>query len=137
MEYGDKEIKAQFERIYSRLDKIGRTWDDFVDALGLYPQTINNWKNRGIPRRRWPDIAEFLGITIDELLGRTAPAPVETAQGWPFPNVPRERFARLQPSQKLMVEAAMVEALEQVEHRQREKNRPPKRPGGTDRAQPG
>ena len=39
-----------------------------ADRLNVKPVTIRAWRQRGIPRERWPDLIElFPGTTLDEL----------------------------------------------------------------------
>lgn len=40
--------------------------------LGVDPQTITNWKRRGMPADKHELAADKLGITVDQLLGRAA-----------------------------------------------------------------
>lgn len=45
-----------------------------ADQLGEKIQVISNWKARGVPARRYREIAQALGITVDQLEG-LAPLP--------------------------------------------------------------
>jgi hypothetical protein len=51
------------------------TWLDLKKALSLSDQVLYNWKQRkAVPRARQPDVAAFLGWSVDQLLG-LAPEP--------------------------------------------------------------
>lgn len=51
------------------------TWLDLKRALGLSDQALYNWKQRkAVPRARHPDVAAYLGWSVDQLLG-LAPEP--------------------------------------------------------------
>ncbi|MGL4573947.1 MAG: helix-turn-helix domain-containing protein [Burkholderiaceae bacterium] len=43
----------------------------FGAALGKDPQTITNWKQRGLPPEHYVDVAKVLGVTVEELVTGT------------------------------------------------------------------
>lgn len=72
----------------------GPKW--LADQLGEKIQTVMNWKARGVPARRYRDVAGVLGITVDQLEG-VSPlpgAPASDAQ-IPFTQELRERLLTL------------------------------------------
>lgn len=40
-----------------------------ADRLGTSIQVVHNWKSRGVPAKRYREIAEALGVTLDQLEG--------------------------------------------------------------------
>lgn len=49
----------------------GLNQSDLANRLGVLPQDITNWKKRGLPSDKYLEVAETLGRSIDDLLGRT------------------------------------------------------------------
>lgn len=43
------------------------SWRDFASSIGESPQTVYNWKQRGIPGNKLRDVALALGISQEEL----------------------------------------------------------------------
>lgn len=54
------------------------SWPALTKALGTTKQVVYNWKQRGIPAKEYPAIAEALGWTVDELLGNGEARPPES-----------------------------------------------------------
>lgn len=46
-----------------------RTFQWLAEQLGIEPQAVGNWKSRGVPPRRYRDIAAVLGLSLDQLEG--------------------------------------------------------------------
>ena len=44
----------------------------FAAQIGATPADITNWKDRGMPADRHAKVADVLGISVDELIGRVA-----------------------------------------------------------------
>lgn len=63
----------QWDIVQRLLDAKGWSNSDLARAIGASRQTVNNWQARGaIPARNHKQVAECLGVTIDQLVGRTA-----------------------------------------------------------------
>jgi len=60
----------------------GPQW--LADELGIKIQVVMNWKSRRVPPKWHREIAQALGLTVDQLEG-FAPLPWEKGSGWPFP----------------------------------------------------
>lgn len=45
-------------------------WYALGRRLGVDKQVIGNWKQRGVPKARHPEVADALGWSVDRLLGR-------------------------------------------------------------------
>lgn len=115
----DKARQEIVDRVTARLDKLGRDWSKLAKDLNESPQRINNWKNaRGIPHAAYGRVAEYLGWTVDELLGARTP----TVLGWPFEKIPPFRLSRLSPGQLMQAEGHLLEKLEELEGASRKKN---------------
>lgn len=56
--------------VVRRMDAQGITRPELVRALEISQQTFTNWRNRGIPPAAYQQLAEALGCSVDELLGR-------------------------------------------------------------------
>lgn len=64
---GNKNIPwSVIEARLSASDK-DQAW--LIKTLGVGPNVVTNWKARGVPRGRAPELAPLLGATTDELLG--------------------------------------------------------------------
>lgn len=50
----------------------------FARAMGVAPSYVGNWKTRGIPAERLPQVADVLGVSVDYLTGRVA-APISSS----------------------------------------------------------
>lgn len=49
----------------------GFTQEQLAEAVGVSPQAVSKWEQNGFPDAALlPEIADFLGVTIDELFGR-------------------------------------------------------------------
>lgn len=92
----------------------GPKW--LADELNESIQTVSNWKVRGVPVRRYREIANALGLTVDQIEG-LEPLPWERLaqdSGWPFTVVTREEILALDENQLGMVEGAMLATLERI-----------------------
>lgn len=64
---GSKNIEwAVIEAKLTAMDK-DQAW--FTKSMGVGNNVVTNWKARGIPRGRAPELARLLGMTTDELFG--------------------------------------------------------------------
>lgn len=72
-----------------------------ADQLGTTIQVVVNWRTRGVPPRRYRDIAAALGLTIDQLEG-VKPLPWERQSTELSPQVARiaEDINQLPPPQR-------------------------------------
>lgn len=52
----------------------GKGWNqtDFAAEIGASSADVSNWKRRGMPTDRYERVAESLGVTVDELMGRSS-----------------------------------------------------------------
>lgn len=64
------------DKISALLKEQGKTQKMLCDALGLHAQAYTNWKggSNDSYMKYLPQIAEYLGVTIDFLLGTPSPA---------------------------------------------------------------
>lgn len=60
-------------KISDLLKEKGKTQKDLTDYLGLTKNTFTNWKggNNTSYKKYLPEIAEFLGVSVDYLLGKS------------------------------------------------------------------
>jgi len=93
-------------------------------ALGVLPQNVNNWKNRGVPARMHQKLAEVLNWSVDELLGKS-PVASKSETFWPF-GVPFADYMDLTAKQK----AELAEIVEDRIARYKAKGRRPMKSGG-------
>ena len=91
-----------------------RTPQWLADQLGLSIQVVSNWKSRRVPPGRYRQIAELLGLSIDQLEG-VATLPWQNADDWPFPDIDRERFRALTPVQLGEIQAEVRRMLTMFE----------------------
>lgn len=81
----------------------------------ITPQAISHWKGkRGVPKGRFFDLADLLGLTPDQVAGR-APVPWEKETGWPFPGIDEGRYTPLLDSQKEQIQEAVIRMIEGFE----------------------
>jgi hypothetical protein len=85
------------------------------DKIGASAQVLTNWKKRGVPAARYRDIADALGLTVDQLEGH-APLPWDAETGWPFPGIEQARYERLDTWQKGEIQGKVRELIERFEH---------------------
>jgi transcriptional regulator with XRE-family HTH domain len=61
------------EEVARRIDKLLKqlemSWADFGRTLGVSDQVLTNWKRRGVPERRFREIAQAFGLTLDQVAG--------------------------------------------------------------------
>jgi hypothetical protein len=85
-----------------------------AERIGVRVQAVSNWWNRGtVPADQWLPIADVLGCSLDEMLGRQTPC------AWPLEDVSAERWAALSERHKGVAEAAMLEAIERLDGQSR------------------
>jgi len=121
----DNERKAIYERVRARMKELGIGWPGgLAEALDVESQNVHNWGKRGVPPTMHGKVAAALGWTVNQLLGVDAPA---DRDGWPFPNIPEHRYRRLEPPQQLVIQAAMLEALLELEAAEASTSRPRRR----------
>lgn len=58
-------------RVDDLMKKKGISVAEFASLMGVLPSYISNWRRRGMPSERWVRAAEVLGVSIDQLTGRT------------------------------------------------------------------
>lgn len=114
------EYRRPIDWAVERAKHLGMNKSAFAKAMLVSPQDVTNWLARGMPPEHHQQAAEVLRCTIDELVGR-APQRAEPA-GWPFTEVTRDRLRLLSPSDRLHLEAAMLEEIDRLESAKREKN---------------
>lgn len=85
-----------------------------VTGQSITAQAITNWKVRGVPRGRYTDLADVLGLTTDQVAGR-APLPWERHDSWPFPGIDPARFDRLTELQRGEIQGKVREMIERFE----------------------
>lgn len=79
-----------------------------AEELGESVQTISNWKNRGVPARRFRDIANVLGLTVDQIEGlHPLPWDRPNSAAWPFSNELLNRVLILLDDERGRLEAVM------------------------------
>lgn len=85
------------------------------DQLGVTAQVLTNWKTRKVPPSRFREIADVLGLTVDQLEGM-APLPWEQSSlEWPFRRIDMARFVALDKEQRAYVEGRVLSAIEECE----------------------
>lgn len=59
------------ENIFSALKNKGKMQKDLTDFLGISPQATTNWKNGHSQSymQRLPQIAQYLGVSVEDLTG--------------------------------------------------------------------
>lgn len=85
----------------------GPKW--LADALGESIQTVSNWKARGVPVKRYREIANALGLTVDQVEG-IEPLPWERFSdggGWPFSDELHRKVIILSDEQLYRLETVM------------------------------
>lgn len=83
------------------------------DKLDVSAQVLTNWKARGVPPSRYREIADALGLTVDQLEG-LAPLPGDKAVGWPFETIPFALFDSLTVPEKAVVEERLRRAIDDL-----------------------
>lgn len=90
----------------------GPQW--LADQLDETVQVVSNWKARGVPPRRFREIANVLGLTVDQIEG-VDPLPWEgLGEGgdWPFSEDLRQKVLRLSDEERVGVERVIHAAIE-------------------------
>ena len=67
---------STIDRICDLLEQQNKSQKDLADHLGIGKNRITDWKAGRIHSytKYLPQIAEFLGVSVDHLLGNTSPA---------------------------------------------------------------
>lgn len=103
------------ERVRAELRRRKKGPGDLAKGLGYERQRAQNWfgkNNRGgIPRAEYPPVAEYLGWSVERLLGEHE----RNRSEWPFRDVPERRVRSLSPSNLMRLEALLLEELDKME----------------------
>jgi hypothetical protein len=121
------------EAALARQFKPPRDQQWLADCLKISPQAVHQWKSKGVPAKRYRDIATHLGLTIDQLEGL---APLPWDRGWPFPDIEPERFYALAPKEKDAVQRGLLELIEDLERQRGQPLRPVESPAGEPKPAP-
>lgn len=85
------------------------------DKISASAQVMTNWKKRGVPPARYREIADALGLTVDQLEG-VAPLPWAASESaWPFPGIDQARYEKLDIWQKGEIQGKVREMIEKFE----------------------
>lgn len=81
-------------RIQELLRRSGRSQTELADFLGVRKQVFSDWKagRNSSYQKRLPEIAQFFGISVDELLGKAETPPDPYTQ---TDDEVRERFMKI------------------------------------------
>lgn len=105
-----------FDRVLRKARDRGWSQTELAERLGLSPQNITNWKNRGVPPDRYVGIADALSCSLDELLGRmkyvSGASPIPAA--WPYTELDEDKFRTLDTRQAARLEGAILLAAAQL-----------------------
>lgn len=83
-----------------------------AEQLGVTIQVVSNWKARGVPARRYREIATAVGITVDQLEG-IEPLPWAKEFEWPFSSQLQERVQRLRSDELCLLEKSIWDYLKE------------------------
>lgn len=101
------------ESIFDRMVRWGaeRDWNrsEIAVRLGISPQHLSNWRNRGVPAQWHAPIAQLFSRSVDELLGLAADTPHEFLQKeWPFEVLDELKIRQLDPKVRDRLEGAFL-----------------------------
>jgi hypothetical protein len=100
-----------WNRIDRELDRRKRerlvpsTWAALGEKLNVTSQVTTNWRTRGVPPKRYPDIAAALDWTVEQLLGRDEVPPPPTPPADDFLEAYTKIIAGLSPEDRQEVYA--------------------------------
>jgi SOS-response transcriptional repressor LexA len=63
----DTESPKKTSKLRKVLEEKGVSQAEFARLLGIYPQKVTNWINRGVPNNRALEVAAALGVDIEEV----------------------------------------------------------------------
>lgn len=89
-------------------DGAGREMAWIAERLNISVQAVQNWTDKGVPARRHADLADALGLSVDDLLGRE----MKNDPAWPFETVSRHKFEALSERQKGVVESELNRVID-------------------------
>lgn len=91
------------------LHRLIQNWQSWLaEELGTSVATVNNWKKRGVPPARYRDIAEVLGISLEQLEGiDPLPWPDGEATELPFTEELRRKLQLLSGTKLVRLENVM------------------------------
>lgn len=91
-------------------EAVGREQAWLAEKLATSVQAVNNWSTKGVPAKRHEQIADALGISVDELLGRE----MKRDPSWPFETVSRHKFDALSERQKGVIESEISRLIDRL-----------------------
>jgi hypothetical protein len=83
-----------------------------AEQLDIEAQAITNWKTRGVPPKRFRQLASLFGLTVNQIEG-IDPLPWERSVEWPFSVELRARVERMTSEERCSVEKAVWDYLEE------------------------
>lgn len=83
--------------------------------LGIGEQAITNWKTRGVPKGRYLEIADLLGLTVKQVAGQEPPPWANEKGNWPFPDIDPARWMALNDYQRGEVQGEVRKLVERFE----------------------
>lgn len=101
------------DRALKRAEDKGYNQSAFAVLMDTDPQTITNWKRRGMPPEHHEKAAEVLDWTVDELLGRKQMS--IAPKDWPFPQVDVRRIGRLTEGELLQLQGIILDKVAELE----------------------
>jgi hypothetical protein len=104
-----KEHDRPIDRALRRAKELGMNKSGFAKVMGVLPQHITNWVNRGMPAEYHEKAAEVLQWSIEELLGKAKPSKSPQVI-WPF-RVPYSEFMKLEAGQKREIDEIMEDRV--------------------------
>lgn len=60
--------------LFRHINERGLTQSEFAEAIRESPQTITNWKRRGIPRGALLRVAKAMGVSVEQFVAQATPA---------------------------------------------------------------
>lgn len=96
------------EALAHQRPKRDQAW--LAEKLGVEAQAVTNWKTRGVPTKRYRDIAKLFGLTVDQVEG-LEPLPWAKQFEWPFSAQLYERIEGMRSEDLCILEQSIWEKL--------------------------
>lgn len=101
-----------WENFVSQCEKLEKSPTNVVEELGFKRSAVTSWKNGSLPQvKNRKKIADYFGITVEELMGTKKEPTAKSELGFEWPDV-ENAYREASPEARAAARAAALAVLE-------------------------
>ena len=101
-----------WENFVSQCEKLEKSPTNVVEELGFKCSAVTSWKNGSLPQvKNRKKIADYFGITVEELMGTKKEPTLKSELGYEWPDV-ENAYREASPEARAAARAAALAVLE-------------------------